>query len=84
VIALEQDLQQLFGEHVELLTERGLGPYPQRQILVEAAALEGRPRLQHAEGRQQDQRPSAKDPRRQAENDQCRSERWRPVSVNLE
>jgi len=39
VIALEQDLQQLLGLRVDVLTERGLSPYLQEQILAEAAAL---------------------------------------------
>ena len=39
VIGLEQDLEQLLGAHVEVLTERGLSPYLQQQILSEAAAL---------------------------------------------
>lgn len=39
VIALEQDLQQLLGQRVDVLTERGLSPYLQQQILAEAAAL---------------------------------------------
>ena len=39
VIALEQDLQQLLGQRVEVLTERGLSPYLQQQILAEAAVL---------------------------------------------
>jgi len=39
VIALEQDLQQLLGQHVEVLTEPGLSPHLQQQILSEAAAL---------------------------------------------
>lgn len=39
VIALEQDLQHLLGQRVEMLTERGLSPYLQQQILSQAAAL---------------------------------------------
>ena len=39
IIALEQDLQQLLGQRVDVLTERGLSPYLQQQILAEAAAL---------------------------------------------
>jgi predicted nucleotidyltransferase len=39
VIALEQDLQQLLGRKVEVLTEGGLSPYLQQRILAEAAAL---------------------------------------------
>jgi hypothetical protein len=39
VIALEQDLQQLLGRRVEVLTDGGLSPYLQRRILAEAASL---------------------------------------------
>jgi uncharacterized protein len=39
VIALEQDLQQLLGKKVQVLTEGGLSPYMQRRILAEAASL---------------------------------------------
>ena len=39
VIALEQDLQQLLGSKVEVLTEGGLSPYLQQRILTEAATL---------------------------------------------
>ena len=39
VIALEQDLEQLLGQKVEVLTEPGLSPYLQQHILSEAAAL---------------------------------------------
>jgi uncharacterized protein len=39
VIALEQDLQQLLGKKVQVLTEEGLSPYMQRRILAEAASL---------------------------------------------
>jgi uncharacterized protein len=39
VIALEQDLQQLLGRRVEVLTEGGLSPYLQQRILAEAASL---------------------------------------------
>ena len=39
VIALEQDLQQLLGKKVEVLTEGGLSPYLQQRILAEAATL---------------------------------------------
>jgi predicted nucleotidyltransferase len=39
VIALEQDLKQLLGQRVDVLTDGGLSPYLQRQILAEAAAL---------------------------------------------
>jgi uncharacterized protein len=39
VIALEQDLHELLGRKVEVLTDGGLSPYLQRRILSEAAAL---------------------------------------------
>jgi uncharacterized protein len=39
VIALEQDLEQLLGMRVEVLTEGGLSPYLRQRILAEAAAL---------------------------------------------
>jgi hypothetical protein len=39
VIALEQDLQQLLGRHVSVLTDGGLSPYLQQRILAEAFAL---------------------------------------------
>ena len=39
VIALEQDLTQLLGRKVEVLTEEGLSPYLQQRILAEAATL---------------------------------------------
>ena len=39
VIALEQDLQELLGRRVEILTEGGLSPYLQERILAEAASL---------------------------------------------
>jgi uncharacterized protein len=39
VIALEQDLLQLLGRKVEVLTEGGLSPYLQQRILAEAASL---------------------------------------------
>lgn len=39
VIALEQDLQELLGRRVDVLTERGLSPYLQQRILAEAASL---------------------------------------------
>ncbi len=39
VIALEQDLQQLLGRNVEVLTDGGLSPYLQQRILAEAASL---------------------------------------------
>jgi hypothetical protein len=39
VIALEQDLEELLGRSVEVLTDAGLSPYLQQRILIEAAAL---------------------------------------------
>ena len=39
VIAFEQDVQQLLGRHVDVLTDGGLSPYLQRRILTEAALL---------------------------------------------
>ena len=39
VIALEQDLQELLGRRVDVLTEGGLSPYLQERILAEAASL---------------------------------------------
>jgi len=39
VIAFEQDVQELLGRHVEVLTDGGLSPYLQRRILAEAASL---------------------------------------------
>jgi len=39
VIALEQDLEDLLGCSVEVLTDAGLSPYLQQRILIEAAAL---------------------------------------------
>jgi uncharacterized protein len=39
VIALEQDLEELLGRPVEVLTDGGLSPYLQQRILAEAAAL---------------------------------------------
>jgi predicted nucleotidyltransferase len=39
VIALEQDLQELLGRRVDVLTEVGLSPYLQERILAEAASL---------------------------------------------
>jgi len=39
LIALEQDLEELLGRPVEVLTDRGLSPYLQERILAEAAAL---------------------------------------------
>ena len=39
VIGLEQDLEQLLGRKVDVLTEDGLSPYLQQRILAEAASL---------------------------------------------
>ena len=39
VIALEQDLEELLGRPVEVLTDGGLSPYLQQRILAEATAL---------------------------------------------
>jgi predicted nucleotidyltransferase len=39
VIGLEQDLEDLLGRHVQVLTNDGLSPYLQTRILAEAAAL---------------------------------------------
>jgi predicted nucleotidyltransferase len=39
VIALEQDLEELLGRSVEVLTDAGLSPYLQQRILIEAAVL---------------------------------------------
>ena len=39
IIGFEQDLSQLLGRRVEVLTDGGLSPYLQRQILAEAASL---------------------------------------------
>ena len=39
VIALEQDLEELLGRQVEVLTDGGLSPYLQERILTEAQAL---------------------------------------------
>ena len=39
VIALEQDLQELLGRRVDVLTDGGLSPYLQERILAEAASL---------------------------------------------
>jgi uncharacterized protein len=38
VIGLEQDLSELLGRRVEVLTDAGLSPYLQQQILAEAAS----------------------------------------------
>jgi predicted nucleotidyltransferase len=39
LIALEQDLEELLGRPVEVLTDGGLGPYLQQRILAEGVAL---------------------------------------------
>ena len=39
VIALEQELEELLGRHVDVLTVGGLSPYLQEGILAEAARL---------------------------------------------
>jgi uncharacterized protein len=39
VIAFEQDVQELLGRNVEVLTDGGLSPHLQRRILAEAASL---------------------------------------------
>ena len=39
VIALEQDVEELLGRRVEILTDGGLSPYLQKRILAEAAPL---------------------------------------------
>jgi predicted nucleotidyltransferase len=39
VIAFEQDVQQLLGKNVAVLTVGGLSPYLQHRILAEAASL---------------------------------------------
>ena len=39
VIAFEQDVQQLLGRNVDVLTDGGLSPYLQRRIVTEAASL---------------------------------------------
>ena len=39
VIALEQDLEELLGRSVEVLTDAGLSPYLRQRLLVEAATL---------------------------------------------
>ena len=39
VIGLEQDLEQLLGRKVDVLTEHGLSPYLRQRILAEAAPL---------------------------------------------
>jgi predicted nucleotidyltransferase len=39
IIGLEQELEELLGRRVEVLTVGGLSPYLERQILAEAAPL---------------------------------------------
>lgn len=39
VIALEQDLHELLGRNVEVLTDGALSPYLHQRILAEAASL---------------------------------------------
>ena len=39
VIGLEQDLEQLLGRKVDVVTEGGLSPYLQHRILAEASPL---------------------------------------------
>jgi predicted nucleotidyltransferase len=39
VIAFEQNLEELLGRSVEVLTAGGLSPYLRQRILAEAAAL---------------------------------------------
>jgi predicted nucleotidyltransferase len=39
IIGLEQDLEELLGRRVEVLTDGGLSPYLQRRILDEATSL---------------------------------------------
>lgn len=39
IIGLEQDLEQLLGRRVEVLTVGGLSPYLEQRILGEAASL---------------------------------------------
>jgi predicted nucleotidyltransferase len=39
VIGFEQDLEELLGCRVEVLTDAGLSPYLQQRILAEAAVL---------------------------------------------
>jgi hypothetical protein len=45
VIAFEQDLEELLGRSVEVLTDAGLSPYLQERILAEATALIIQPEL---------------------------------------
>jgi predicted nucleotidyltransferase len=39
LIAFEQDLEEILGCSVEVLTDAGLSPYLQERILAEAAVL---------------------------------------------
>jgi uncharacterized protein len=39
MIAFEQDLHDLLGRKIEVLTDGGLSPYLQQRILAEAASL---------------------------------------------
>jgi predicted nucleotidyltransferase len=39
LIALEQDLEEMLGRPVEILTDGGLSPYLQQRIRAEAASL---------------------------------------------
>jgi len=39
VIGLEQDLHEILGRRVDVLTEKGLSPYLQQRILAEATSL---------------------------------------------
>ena len=39
VIALAQDLEEVLGRPVEILTDGGLSPYLEKRILAEAAVL---------------------------------------------
>ena len=39
IIGFEQDLSELLGRRVEVLTDEGLSPYIQQKILAEAASL---------------------------------------------
>ena len=39
IIAIQQDIEELLGRRVDLVTERGLSPYIRAQILKEAVNL---------------------------------------------
>lgn len=39
LIALEQDLEELLGRHVDVISDAGLSPYLRRQILADAVAV---------------------------------------------